>query len=1085
MLEIYQSNQVEKLVEALINLLKAPREDSEEDLRPECIAVQSHGMETWLSMEISKDKEMGIFANGEFPFPKKLIHKLISIIVDDKSIGTSTGTLTWSVMKRLGGLAHTEIKSYIEDDPAGLKRYQLAKRIAGLFDNYSVYRPKMTAAGADEKSWQYDLWRTLVKDDKFTPISDPMEDFMQEIGSVIRDKLPSRISIFGVSMLPPIYLEILSKVSKHIQVNLFLFSPSKKHADFVASQVADYKYADLINTSTGKLDQILDSADGNPLLDSLGSQGRCFQALLKTASPENIKINNCYDEAEGGSLLNRMQRGVMNQDLWNEGGCDLEIEKSDHSLTIHSCHSMMREAEVLHDRLLALFDNDDTLQPDDIIVMTPDIELYAPYIDAAFSASEGKSAPIPFRISDRRIRRTTPMTEALLNILSLIKSRLTVQQVFDLLMVEAIRENFNLTPDEIETVRDWVEAAGIRWGIDEKHRSSFDQGGFDENTWRFGLNRLLLGYALPDEEERLFEDVLPYNEIEGKESELLGRFASYCETLFKHIEKLKAPRIIKDWKADLDFLLKDMTFQDDRVFHQYQLIMSKLKDLERESNESGFDEEPVSLEVVKALLADAFNESEPARGFLSFGVSFCNLLPMRSIPFRVICLMGIDYDKFPRTRSAVGFDLMAQDPKVGDRSSREDDRYLFLEAIFSAREQLIISYIGQSMADNSRIPPSVVVSELIDLVSDSTGQKREDVFNRLVTEHPLQPFSPRCFGVTDNPELFSYSKEFYEGASSYLAPIEDDAPFFTAEVDITTGVPPVVTLDELVRFFKLPAKYFLEKILGVYVDEEEIETQDREPIDLTPLQNYSVKSDFMDRAIEKDGLDGYRNLAMARGDLPLGELGELTYDRTVELEINPVLKQLNDLQKDAQLPPVNIDIPYDDKTRLVGEVSKIWPACRIDYTCGKITPKKRFELWINHLALNTIDNDGYPRTSILVAKDNESLKFKSIDTDAKNLLMKLVELYLIGLKRPLYFFPEASMAYMIKIKSEEEAILSAAKAWNRPGGFNAPPGEGMKNSTRLLFRGIDPLNDESPPFELTFKGIIETVVKPMLEHEIK
>jgi exodeoxyribonuclease V gamma subunit len=367
----------------------------------------------------------------------------------------------------------------------------------------------------------------------------------------------------------------------------------------------------------------------------------------------------------------------------------------------------MREVEVLHDQLVALFEEIPDLEPRDVIVMTPAIDGYAPLVEAVFGESTTRP-PIPYHIADRGPRATDEIVDAFSRLLAIVDGRMTATEVLDLLRIGAIRRRFAIAAEDVELLRTWVGRVGIRWGIDDAHRAALGQPPFHANTWRFGLDRLMLGYAMAGGDRELFGETLPYDDVEGSSAELLGKLAELCETVFGFHASLRDARSLDDWRDDFARLLAAMIASDDHDADQHNEVRNALARIARRAHAAGFVE-ALPLEAARTLALDELTRTTSARGFLSGGVTFCEMVPMRAIPFRVVCLLGMNGDAFPRVRRPLGFDLVARHPRRGDRSSREDDRYLFLEALLSARDRLLIIYVGQSIRDNAELPPSVVV----------------------------------------------------------------------------------------------------------------------------------------------------------------------------------------------------------------------------------------------------------------------------------------------------------------------------------------------------------------------------------------
>jgi exodeoxyribonuclease V gamma subunit len=415
----------------------------------------------------------------------------------------------------------------------------------------------------------------------------------------------------------------------------------------------------------------------------------------------------------------------------------------------------MREVEILFDNVLDFFQSNPGLTPKDILVMTPDIEAYAPYITAIFGGNQDEGMKIPFSIADRRALSESHIIDVFLKIINLKGRRFETLEIVDLLDNPVIQRRFNLKSEDMELILRWVNDVRIRWGKDRIHRKQMGLPAFDEGSWKSGIDRLLLGYALRGNEEKLFHDILPYDDIEGNETEILGRFLDFLSCLFSSVDGLGGNHTLAEWSVMLESLLARFFIEDQENQREMHVLRNKIRDLSTKQTLSGFIE-PVELETVRYYLSKELKDEELSMGFMTGAVTFCEMLPMRSIPFRIIALIGMNGDAYPREYRPVGFDLIARDPKPGDRSLRDEDRYLFLEAMLSSREYLYISYVGQSIRDNSELPPSVLVSELIDHIDQGFSMAGGDTIrDHIVVKHRLQPFSHAYF--SEGSTLLSYS----------------------------------------------------------------------------------------------------------------------------------------------------------------------------------------------------------------------------------------------------------------------------------------------------------------------------------------
>ncbi len=1074
---VYRSNRTEKLVDALAGVLERPLDDP---MKPEIIAVQSLGMRKWLGQELSR--RLGIWANARFPFPKELVQRLIADVLSEPAPERDPfqdEVLTWAIMECLPGLLEQPgfepLRDYLLElgtVERSLKQYQLSLRIAHVFDQYLVYRPRMLLGweSSTAEDWQPVLFRTLVArlggehlPARWRRFERALRDGREKI-----EKLPRRICLFGISSLPPLYLDVLARLPDEVEVHLFLFAPTRPHLE-----------------------------QGHPLLASLGELGwdfsRSIEELVQDVQDDaRVDLFEDPEDRNAPSLLRAIQSDIFNIRRRPSAGVRIErLDPDDRSIAILSCHSPMREVEALHEQLRDLFESDSTLQPHDVIVMTPDIEAYSPLIEAVFSSSTGGPL-IPYSISDRSPRFDSAVVDAFAALMDLASSRLGLIEVFDLLSMEPVRERFSISADDLDLARHWAREAGVRWGIDVDHRRALGQEAFAQNTWRFGLDRLLLGYALPGDERVMFGGCLPYDEVEGKQAEVLGRLVEFCERLFSGLSSPVGERTWPEWERVLSDLLRSMIASDRTNVHQHQFVREALRDSVAAAAKAGFSGK-IGLDVVGAYLDERFGQTFSARGFLSGGVTFCNLLPMRSIPFRVICLMGMNDGQFPRDTGVLGFDLIARDPKPGDRSVRADDRYLFLEVLLSARERLVVSYVGQSIQDNSPIPPSVVVSELTDVIAegffvDGEGCTREETEKRLVVKHPLQPFNPRYFGAGDDRRLISYQRDFFEGAQAMVAGPRQAAPFLTGPLPTGEDGPDVISILDLKRFFRMPAAFLLQRRLGVHLREYGQEDSEREPIELDALESYEIGQWLLDRALDDPGvpLDSLRPILRAKGVLPPGSPGDLVF-ASLAGTVGQLVAAFRQSVKGDRAETREVALSLGSVT-LTGSLAGLRPEVQARATYGALNAGRLLDLWIDHLVLNCLNclNEGdLPKVSYLVArakKRADAVRLAGLDGEQLDLLDELLRLYRRGQHEPLRFFPETSLAYVQKLRKvaddPEQARQAARSKW-RPGYSHT--GEQDEPSVSRLFGHTDPLTDESGEASLRFEALARRVLDPLLD----
>ncbi|MBJ6726972.1 exodeoxyribonuclease V subunit gamma [Geomesophilobacter sediminis] len=1083
-LKIHTSNRMELLLDSLAEVVRSPLESP---FAPETIVVQSKGMQRWLSMELAS--RFGVWANCVYPFPNKIVQTLFAALIPDYPEDTrrfGQEVLAWRVMSLLrekgAAPGFEEVGSYVADDPGGLKALQLARRIADTFDKYTVYRPDLLKAwenGERNDGWQTLMWRELTRDRSDRHLgalflefcagaADPA-DFSRRVAEALAVPLrlmrkgevpfPRRIALIGIPALPPFHLKVLWEVAQHLDVHLFLLNPCRQ-------------YWGKIVTEKERLRREEEGADewyetGNPLLASLGKLGRDFFETV-------IEGFGCDDPEEAFAApptecaLHRLQTEILELAEPSAPEGDAGLPLGDESILVHSCHSPMREIEVLYDALLALFEKNRDLTPRDVIVMTPDIEAYAPYISAVFETPPQGGERIPYSIADRNLINEGEAARALLAVLRLCGGRFGAAEVMDVLEAPPVARRFSLASADLETVRDWLRRTNIRWGIDADQRGRHGLPPFKENSWEAGLDRLLLGYAANGAGRRFFRDILPFDDMEGGDALVLGRFLEFCETLFSFCRKLEAPRRVTGWAQELREGIAALLESDEDGERELVSLRELLDDLEKDLAAAAFDGE-IGIEAIRYWLQERLGEAERGFGFLTGGVTFCAMLPMRSIPFPVVCLIGMNDGAFPRRNRPSGFDLIAAEPRRGDRSLRDEDRYLFLEALLSARQRLHISYVGQSIRDNSEIPPSVLVSELLDYLARGYGEKQAETL--FWVRHPLQPFSPAYF--SGDSRLYSYSQHNFAGAKAKLAPVAALPRFISSPLP-RVGEDEFVTLKSLVDFLCHPSRELLKRRLGMKVEHAVEPLEECEPLALPQLVKYQLEQEIVAAQVKREDVEEVFAIARGRGDLPPGEYGRTLFDG-LAVKAAEFAQQVLDACQGEPLPPLDLELHFDTAT-VIGRIGSLRCDRLLHYRYTKLKAKDLLRIWVEHLALNCLDEAGYPKESVVIASD--ALVALPPIPQAREILERILALYHRGMEFPVRFFPETSYEYAKKHldpKKSHKALTDARGKWY---GSEFYPGESGDVHNHGVFGDEEPLDEE-------FMATALAIWSPLLAHQSK
>ncbi len=1072
--KIYTSNRLEILAKQLAQIVRKPLSSP---FTQETIVVQSLGMERWISMELASHN--GISANCYFPFPNKFLQDIFKKIMPDlpDSSPFESAVMTFRIMKILPAClsipGFESIKSYLKDDINKLKLFQLAEKISDTFEQYLVFRPEMIFRWEEGKEetdqehrWQSYLWRELVKGNEKKHRAYLRKELFEKIKKkqVSFKDLPQRVSLFGISYMPPFHLEVFTQISQLVEVNLFVLNPCMEYWADIASD-SQIKKIKLKYAETNNVPADLHLEKGNRLLASMGALGRDFFRLI---SSFDCEIYELFEDQSCHNMLSCIQSDTLYLREGDNGKEPRPVNRDDISIQVHSCHSAMREVEVLHDNLLAMFEDDQKLLPKDIIVMTPDIETYAPFIHAVFNAQPDETLRIPYSIADKSIKKESRIIETFLYVLDLKDSRLGVSSIMTLLESPAIKAQFDFTDSDIEMVEFWIRETNIRWGYDTLTKKKLGIPGFNENTWKAGIERLLLGYAMPGDGRKMFSGILPYDHIEGSNVKTLGKLLEFLDCIFKWKNQLEKTQTVSKWGIAFIEILEQFFMPDEDTEREIHFLRRFFKDFENKEMISGFKDK-VELEVMRSYLERIFEQELTSSGFISKGITFCAMLPMRSIPFKIICLIGMNNDTFPREFRPLGFDLIARKPKVGDRSKRNDDKYLFLEACISAREKLYISYVGQSIQDNTKIEPSVIISELVDYIEKGFTLPDNFIKDNLITQHKLQAFSPEYF--REDSKLYSYSRENFLAGKSFLEH-SDKLNFFTKSLSTPTNEFRKLEIETLCAFFSHPVKFLLQKRLGIYLDETTDLIDEKEYFSINGLEKYKIEQDLLKNRLSGLKLDDMLPVQRATGTLPHGNIGKVSY-REMSIDAEIFANKLENITEGKKLNGLDIDYKIAG-FKIAGKITDIYEQGLIIFRYAKVKPKDYLRALIYHLLMCTIgDGECTQKTTLLGS--NLVYEFDPVQ-NPEEILEHLLQVYWKGLSEPVHFFPATSYEYARQIlkygKSKSYALNLADKKWNA--GFNYP-GESKDPYFDLCFRDTDPLDNE-------FERISAEVFGPIFEH---
>jgi len=1092
---LHRAERADRLADGLAALLADPLPDP---FAEEIVAVPARGVERWLAQRLSHSLGSsgavdGICANIRFPSPGVVIREVIGAPDVDP---WAPENLVWPLLETIDAALGEDwcrtLTAHLGADPADHRRgrrYAVARRLAGLFSSYAEYRPSILrewAAGRDtdglpgsallsaDLRWQAELWRRLA-----TRVAgpDPVSRVDAALTAIESDPgrctLPERVSVFGSTRLPALWLRVLSAVSAQRDVHLWLPHPSPELWRRLASAHGSVPVRRRLDTTALVARQ--------PLLSSLGRDARELQAVLS----ETPSVDEHLPSPElPATLLGRLQQSIRSDSAPAATPWPLAVE--DRSVQLHACHGPTRQVEVLREVVTGLLAADPTLEPRDVIVMCPDIETFAPYLKAAFGAGPlaGPGHPaqaVPVRLADRALHRTTGLLTAITMVLNLAGGRVTRTEVLDLVSLDAVRHRFGFDDADLELIDRWTAEAGVRWGIDARHRAPYALQGLPHGTWRSGLDRLLLGVAMA-EPDGWAGPALPLDDVGSNDIELAGRFAEFLDRLTTTLDELTGPHSLAEWTAVLGRAGQRLTALPDQDSWQAAAWHRQLAEISDGAGARAADT-PLALTDVRALFASRLAGRPTRANFRTGGLTVCSMVPMRSVPHRVVCLLGMDDGVFPRSAHPDGDDILAQEPVVGERDARGEDRQLLLDALLAATGTVVVLYSGADERTGAERPPAVPVGELIDAIDrTAVTADGEPAHRQILVRHPLQPFDRRSFtaGELGVPGPFSYDEAM--SAAAHAAAMPRHRSDFVDRLSASPGrstadgrptavnsrqSDAVLDLSELVGVLGHPVRELLRRRLGVAVDGLDVVTADNLPIEVDDLHRWTIAENLLTDQLSGVDLATCRQREWRRGRLPPGPLGGRLLEQLVT-DVEPLVTAVLELRAGTENITRTIDLTLDDGRRLRGGVNGVHGHRLISVGYRKVAAMPLLRAWIDLVALTAAEPD-VPWTATVIGRHSSGRPWRStlgpIGHDlAWQVLAEQVDLFDRGESSPLPMALRSSAAYARARRDHAdaaEAVAAARLIWSGDQG----PGENAGPEHQLVWghrSDLEALTDRRP-----------------------
>jgi exodeoxyribonuclease V gamma subunit len=1087
---LHRAARTDLLAGALGELLAVPSADP---FATEVVVVPARGVERWLSQQLAD--RLGVCAAVDFRTAPSLIAEILGTGEDDPWIPER---LTWpllsaiddsldepwaAVLARHLGAGHQGEEAELRQG----RRLALARRLARLFVAYAGQRPQLIAdwsAGGsgdgvggvvpDDLAWQPELWRRLVAR---VPVMAPHERQRAVVAHLEEGPagdLPARVSLFGHTRLSASEIELIGALGRHRDVHLWLPHPSAPLWDALRGMA-----------SAGPVLRVEDrshEAVDHPLLATLGRDVREVQRSLAVLDVVDAEVAGAVEAP--ATLLGLLQADLRANRV---GDPTRRLEPGDRSVQLHAAHGPARQVEVLREVVLGLLADDPDLEPRDVLVMCPDIESYAPLLEAAFGLADvvgehGHPAHrLRVRLADRSAEQTNPLLGIATTLLDLAGGRAGVGEVLDLAHTAPVRRRFGLREEDLDQIGSWAADTGVRWGFDAAHRGPFGLSDFAANTWEFGLDRLLTGVALSDDAGAWLDATLPLDDVGSGAIDLAGRLTELVHRLRAVTDRLVGEHPVADWlDALLDGVdsLTAVSAEDGWQRGQLTRELGRVR-AAAEGSASG----TLRLPDVRALLGDRLAGRPTRANFRTGSLTVATLVPMRSVPHRVVAVLGLDDGVFPRGGSVDGDDLLARSPMTGERDLRTEDRQLLLDAIGSATQTLVVTWTGADIYSGAHRPPAVPLGELIDAL-DLTAQSPDggSASAFVTTSHPLQPFDLRNLvpGAIVEGTPFTFDRSALVGARAAVSERVPRPALLDGPLPVATSGD--VSLEEVLAFWAHPARGFFKQSIDVALPYDQEPLQDGLPVEVDQLVQWGAGERILDDMLRGVHPDQARQREFRRGVVPPKWLGWRLLDGIVT-KARPIGAEALRLRGGQEARAVDVDVDLGGDRRLRGTVGDLYGDRIVRVHYSRLNAGHRLQSWLRLLALAASDEDRAWSALALGRAGGRSgtgvglSQLGPLDHTAREVLRELVSLREAGLAEPLPLPLKSSLVYARHRRTGMDHSAALDKAgWEWRGGRF--PGEQAEPAHVRAWGDRAPL-----PQPERFAELAERVWSPLLAAE--
>ncbi|MEQ9310462.1 MAG: exodeoxyribonuclease V subunit gamma [Balneolaceae bacterium] len=959
------------------------------------VVVQNKEAQQWLTLEVAKLE--GIAFNFEFILPSELMWKLYRVQHPDlpKNLPSDRIAIQWHLFELIRAKGESlNLESIPEQDK---ELFQWSGQIADVFDLYQVFRPELldqwerscTTTADSTEIWQMKLWNelNLIWDKEYPNIANRKSAFysLKELTTNERfeiEKYPEAIFVFGLSTTSSPFLDLITSFANNLDIHFFDISLNSKQS----------------SNSIKFIEWQSPKAESDHLLKEFLSQKNTPYHF------ENLEKEKC------NSILVK----ISNDSL-----------ESNQAIEIHSCHNPKREVEILKDHLLTTFDNQKDLNPEDVLIMVPEMDNYASVIESVFMGEENE-LHIPISTPSRNMNQNY---NEVISFLELISSRYKIDEVLDFLEIDTIRNRFELSEDDVFTLKKWFIENRIHWGL-ELSDSMY--------SLEKAVSNFMLGFAIEPNDFETYKGFIPSNGINTSDhGELVAKFSSFLQMLKPIKKAMTKSKSLKQWLIDIKKWIFELFQFNERSLSGLITLFDRLIEY---TNFIDTDSK-VEFSLIKPWFIGQLSENIASSSGFGHGVVLSSYIPYRSIPFKKVCILGLNEGVFPRSATRPSFDLIYTYPKKGDRIMKEDDKLLFIELLGSTSESLFISYLGQDQHSENVKLPSMLVQKMMD---ELEGLKKK--------EHKLHGFDYSYFISPD-----SYSNKRRELGENILSDNKKESLFINENIPIVKNYDlESIELNELIKFFIHPCKYLINNRLMISEGFEITEPANREVFNISALDKYNLDQLILEGQESKVDLENIKEYSILAGFSPQGIPGEQSFKEEFEDISNLLTLAKHFINEKESKGELNIPL---DGIKVVGSFNNVYGSKSVFIKAAKLKAKDFISSWIKYLVLSTsiekidemiiIGRDSYDRNQVYTFSGFEQ---------SKEMLSKLINWFIHANEKKSYgaFFPESSKAFVEAIYAgkDKNPIKEAEKKW---AGSEYICGEGIDFYNSLYWRGEHPV----------------------------